>query len=1350
MTDRWVLSRAGILNVYQYGDETLEFAGGRLLLRGVNGSGKSTAMNMLLPFLLDADTRRIDAAGEQTGVLRSWMLSGREEQQPVGYLWVEFERGEEHLVFGCGIRANRSTEAVGTWWFITPERPGIDFSLVEGRVPLSVDGLRSVIGPAAVFAKAQRQAYRSAVRSRLFAGADLDQHIRLLHVVRSPRVGDRIDSELTSYLDEALPQLSDAAIDDAAQPLEDLEEHRRSVAALSITAEALDSLAAIYRSYICTDLRRRATDALAQVRSVRERQHAERRARVAVTAAEAELAERRRRVSTLEADVQRTSAELDGLRSRPAYLEGQALEDLRGRVATLASAVGSATNAVSDRETRCEASERDAGSARTTFETDGVTLTTTLSDLSALCGSAGVTAGPPDAPTVEVHEVDGVEAPSAPLDVDRTRSSFSELTTAIALRRSDVDTVRTALTRVGEAESALRAAERDQAQAEADVEAADAAVVAARDTLNATVRKLAVDLTTWVASAASLFAELGIDPVDFGAGVPAAADLLDRRDTVRSALLGVVQRTLDDLRGVDAMVAARRDREAEELAELERELEALDSMTVPAVPIAPWQADADVPRLAELIDFAAIVDNDARLGIEAAMEAAGLLGAQLAPNGLQLDTGELVATADLPVASPLSDLVVVSIPDSRRDQVDRGRLQALLGSITTNLETAASTAVTVDGSFRVGALHGRHHRDVVEHIGASARMAALERRRAAVRHECEQAHKVLGATNDELTGRRRGIRAAEQLQQDLPVTRNVDLANVASDHADAEHNRRLDVLEERRAAVDRCESAHGDADDAARRTAATLSLPITTPGLAHVDAELDQSATGCREAAAHLTTLSRSCEAWGEAAARWRQARGDVASARADLEHLETQHEPLAMKLATLEDTLGAAYNEIVQAIEVSDAERTTAINSLPPARAEVEHQLTTTAAVRAEADAAAKATSEAEERCVAQLPRLRAALDTVGVRAALRPAVLESDGEGDGEGDHAAAETAPAVIESSDGLRVLAEFVLTEAPEPPVGASAESVRQSLRQRRDTLGAGWDAEDRQPDESVPLQVEVNGPLGRMPLAVASRQVRNQLAHQSSLLTAKQDQALRNLLQGLIAKEVAAKLHAAGTLVDLMNKRLKTVETAHGIGASLRWRRRDDLDDGLAGTIGLLAKPPGLRMAEEDTALAAALSTRIDDARRADPELPYRQLIATVLDYRRWHEMSVMLHRPGKNPERLSRRTALSEGEKKMVSYLPLFAAVAASCDALAESEPSAPRFVLLDDAFAKVSEDNHPKLFGLLVELDLDFIATSERLWGTHATVPELAITEVIRDAESGVIVLEHARWDGRTRVATS
>jgi hypothetical protein len=212
-----------------------------------------------------------------------------------------------------------------------------------------------------------------------------------------------------------------------------------------------------------------------------------------------------------------------------------------------------------------------------------------------------------------------------------------------------------------------------------------------------------------------------------------------------------------------------------------------------------------------------------------------------------------------------------------------------------------------------------------------------------------------------------------------------------------------------------------------------------------------------------------------------------------------------------------------------------------------------------------------------------------------------------------------------------------------------------------------------------------------------------------------------------------------------------VTTAHEIGVRLRWRRAGDLDPPTARMAELLATLPDLRTDDDEQELRTLLSARLDDARGLHPDLPYRQLIAATLDYKQWHDLTVLVRR-GSSETPLGRRTELSEGEKKLVTYVPLFAAVAASYDALAAraAAPGQPpvgvaRFILLDDAFAKVSEDNHAKLFGLLVDLDLDLIATSERLWGTHRDVPELAITEVVRDAAAGVILLEHYRWDGFT-----
>ncbi len=350
--ERWTLSRAGIINVYQYGDETLEFGGGRLLLRGVNGSGKSTAMNMLLPFLLDADTRRIDAAGEQSGVLRAWMLSGRDEPQPQGYLWLEVAKGDSYLNFGCGIRANRAIDQVTTWWFITSRRIGLDLHLVEGRVPVSRDALRVLLEPDPLFGQDQRADYRAELRRRIFGGADIEQHLHLLRTVRSPRVGDRLDAELPQYLMDALPQLSDSALDDAAQPLEDLEEHRRNVAELARTAEALDAVYAMYQNYARAELHNLVERTLEAARMCRELRRSEDKARTNYEEALGRRASADSRKMELKADVDRLRSAIAALEGSEAYMSGAQLNDLRSHVGSLKRAATAAEGALRGRRIR--------------------------------------------------------------------------------------------------------------------------------------------------------------------------------------------------------------------------------------------------------------------------------------------------------------------------------------------------------------------------------------------------------------------------------------------------------------------------------------------------------------------------------------------------------------------------------------------------------------------------------------------------------------------------------------------------------------------------------------------------------------------------------------------------------------------------------------------------------------------------------------------------------------------------------------------------------------------------------------------------------------------------------------
>ena len=75
--DRWRPVRAGIVNLYEYGDQMFEFAGGRLLLRGHNTSGKTKALELLLPFCLDGDIspRKLDPFARSAKDMK-WNLVG--------------------------------------------------------------------------------------------------------------------------------------------------------------------------------------------------------------------------------------------------------------------------------------------------------------------------------------------------------------------------------------------------------------------------------------------------------------------------------------------------------------------------------------------------------------------------------------------------------------------------------------------------------------------------------------------------------------------------------------------------------------------------------------------------------------------------------------------------------------------------------------------------------------------------------------------------------------------------------------------------------------------------------------------------------------------------------------------------------------------------------------------------------------------------------------------------------------------------------------------------------------------------------------------------------------------------
>ena len=91
--------------------------------------------------------------------------------------------------------------------------------------------------------------------------------------------------------------------------------------------------------------------------------------------------------------------------------------------------------------------------------------------------------------------------------------------------------------------------------------------------------------------------------------------------------------------------------------------------------------------------------------------------------------------------------------------------------------------------------------------------------------------------------------------------------------------------------------------------------------------------------------------------------------------------------------------------------------------------------------------------------------------------------------------------------------------------------------------------------------------------------------------------------------------------------------------------------------------------------------------------------------------------------------------------LPLFAAAAAHYRSARET---APRLILLDEAFAGIDQGMRGRCMGLLVQFDLDFMMTSHDEWGCYEELPGAAPYRLYRDPELEGVAAGRFVWDGR------
>lgn len=1330
--DRWQPSRAGLISLWRYWDETFEFHDGRLLLRGPNGSGKSMALELLLPFLIDGDTspHKLSSAAKTRGTMFSRVMSGTTESNRSGFAWIEFRRDEDTFTVGARIRASQSTGRTERQLFTSTLRVGEELQLLdERRGAISRRDLIDAVGTTGRVTESASE-HRQAVRRVLFPTFSADRYESLIGALvslRREKLSQHLDlPKLSDVLSEALPPLDDHDIAEVAEGFERLDRRRHDIDVLEADLGQITSLAQRQRRYARSVVASAAGDV---VSAESERDSVVRARRLAGE----ELADLDAQLGALVAEddalrlrIADIDDEHEGIRDSALYQEGAQLDELRHglgkRRRDLQDQTGSVERLAAARQDADGERARSAGQVATA----GENLTRVWAELAQLGDRVGARSVlPPEDGTADGSNVGEYRSLLGAWVADRHRA-------VEAVRRLLAEHEQAVRDRGGAEDRLDTARQRSEGRAE-ECDAASAAVAEAVDAYDAAV-------STWVA-----------DPIFTDAerqAIHAARQDEEPADLVEAAVAARRGERREAAAVARSDLATRHQVVTEERAGLAEDRALLETGSLPAPDAPRWRrrpaarSGAPLWRLVDVVKGGAEPVVDA---VESALVAAGLADAWVSPDGdvsLGADDADLVLTAS---ANPSSDgygtLAEVFAPAFAvhgDEPVPAAVVAGVLRSIrlvddATRL-ASGEVAIGRDATFRLGSAVGRGPGSKATLFGATAR----ERHRLA---EIERLSGEIATRDRELAEIDRRDQA---LVADLEAFEAVIAVRPERGLVDDARATLRDIEVRLAEATRRSEEARtelAEIEGTVRSTQRSLATECSRTGLPPRSTDLDEyrgelgrfdeQAEIWQRRSSELATAGVVLEGAQRSLQRANDAHGDAAK---QLVRVESDVRSLGTRVSAIESALGRDYDELLARLDALRSEHTSSTDRQETLRRDRPPLHERRGELRQRVDDAEVRLGQAE----VQRSRTQSRLTELAAGALLSDAgVSDEVAELDG---------ATAVLAAA---RTLAAAVAND-PADQLARRSRAVEELLHTVRASIAGRIDLVREQPGEADWLVLTGSAGGIRRPLADLRARLASDLAAARSELAAEEAELFERTLAGSIRMSLADRIRAANALVETINAQLDEVRTAAGVGVRLRWYVDDDQPPAVRAARSLLLRDPADLSDEERASLQDFVRARVDDARR-DVELhsPWESRLRESLDYRGWHRFGLQVsHRDwqGFKPATGALLQRLSTGERSVALHLPMLASIAAHYADGQGGHLDGPRLILLDELFAGVDQTNRAQLFGTFSAWDLDAVFTSDHEWCQYATLDGIAIHHLHGGRNDEPVTSVRFVWDGAER----
>ncbi len=1321
---RWQPLRVGIVNLWEYDDAEFWFAGGRMVLRGSNGAGKTKVLELTTLMLMRGEIAPavLDPFGSQHRSMKYNLLPSGDADDPrepadsgLGYAWVEFGRcdsaGEcEYFVCGLGASARRGTgtSAVNPWQFITALRPGAQLRLASGGYPIEEKDLKKIEG---VWVRNNAAQYRERLAKELFGLGDLESYdnlTELLKQLRKPKLGERLNpASLAETLRDSLPPLAGHEVAQLADGWEHLEQLRIAVEKTEHSAKAVANFVRTgWRPWVRATVRRNA-DTLAEATTVLDNTtKTKRQAEQTLTAAKEQLGEveeQQYRLGLTIGDRETEREELlqssgfqDAVRASQRVIElSSAVAGLDAQQATAMSRVGRAVHSTQQAELALKQASDKLAAAEAEVESAADAVT-------GLAQAAGL--------------ADSAQRHLAVRDSDSLRSDLNARVERFANLRRLHGLSRRAQQVVDESATNLQRRREEESTAIADERDAERAVESTVLALQQRIRAWAG--RTGVAACTDRQIEGWCDDVTELTRVDRATGTVEAGPPVTAAMQAHVDTVRDRLYLSVAALRRRRDPIADREATASVELKTVRAAAeaAPAEPDRWRRRDRPAPASGEGAPLWRCVEPVAGLGqptldrLESALAAAGLLDAWIDPVAGRSPLDTLVEAAPpqpgQTLAAVLSPTPVGGVPAHRI-----GAVLASIGWFDRAPAVDRGQWLADDGGWRIGSLHGRvEPSGPASYLGATAREAARHRRIAALEAELELLRMEIADLDGRIADLERSTETLAGERVAIPSETEVHRAATLL----AERARRRAVCA---AKVNEVEAVHRTNLRRRDETMADLALfasehRFPTDGLDAVDLALRGYGDSLGAWRSTLVVRRARDEAV-QGAERDAIDRRELAESEAEeLARITDELRAETIRLETARTNLNADHAQLLQRRD----ELTAVLIAMRATDKELaaQHEKAWQAAERAHSalhdhEERRQAAELARDGAVVAWWRLVDAelVGALGIEPPTRRVV----------------ETALA------GARAIRRDVDVVADPAAVDRAWRRCSDALSQLRQELLPNRDARiDDSDDVALPrvFVLAESGAGWQLP-HVAADTLADRVRSQREAYDAEQHKVLATLLESTFIEHLKDRLDHTERTFDRINKQLANHPTRRGQAVKLKWEADPDDPDASAVVVALRQGYQQL-VPERQEMVRAFLTRRIDDA-RANVQGPadWKDRLASALDYRRWLKIGLQ-YRPGPGGTwatfDVAKHGAKSGGEKVVLLSQPLFAAAVVAYDA---AGPDAPRWVWLDEAMTGVDTEIKASFMGLTVEFDLDIMITAFDEWCKYETVPAVAIYDLAR-----------------------